>query len=115
MEAEFLLEADEFEEATRHADEFRARLAALALPSPPPVGDGVELVLQSDDRPVIVERAVPEFAFDHLRVGLRLRPKFRDVDVEYVPNLRRQVAVHTPPCTLNVLNPVSPTVPTRRP
>jgi hypothetical protein len=103
VEAEFLLEADEFEEAARHAHEFRSRLLVVALLAPPAVGDGVELVLQPDDRAVVVEGAVPEFVFDDFGVGLRLRSELRDVDVEDRSDLRRQVAVRTTPCTVQRL------------
>jgi hypothetical protein len=103
VQPEFLLEADEFEESPRHADELRSRVVFVAVPPPPSVGDGVELVLQSNDRAVVVKGSVVEFGFDYLRVRLCLRAELGDVDVEDVPDPRRQVTVHTHPCTTHRL------------
>jgi hypothetical protein len=95
VKPQFLLEPDELQEPAR--DPHQGVDAVVLGGFPPAVGHGVELVLQPDDRLVVVEGSVPEFGFHHLGLRPRLRLERLHVDGERVPDRGCELLGHSTP------------------
>jgi hypothetical protein len=98
VETEFLLEAHVLQQAAGDSPEL-AVLAVVLAGGPSALCDRVELVFESDDRLVVVERALPERCFHHLGVLLGLRRELVGIDRQHVGHVSGEIAAHTPPVT----------------
>ncbi len=96
VEPQLLLEADEVEQPSRHPTQVvrvRVVLGARAGLAPPALRHRVELVLQPDDRLVVVEGAVAQLRLHGLGVGGRARLERLGVRLQHLVHPRGQIRV----------------------
>jgi len=90
VEAEFLLEADQLQEAARHAGESELVFFGGV---PAVLGDRIELVFEPEDRLVVVERSGIQLREHEVGIGCRFGVVRLRIDRKHVSHGRRQLGL----------------------